>query len=93
MDGLTTQNGLVLFMTTNHVIKLDEAFNRPSRIDLKLEFHLPGKAEIRQALKVLASDFESEHETFLERVGDNMSIAALQHHIFTRILEERGTIL
>ena len=93
MDGLTTQRGLVLFMTTNHVTKLDAAFMRPGRVDFCLEFYPPGKEELKQALKVLAPQYAHEHNQFLEKCGDKMTIAALQYYIFECILEEKNTIL
>jgi chaperone BCS1 len=37
-DGLFTPQGLVYFMTTNHIDKLDDALIRRGRIDLKIEF-------------------------------------------------------
>lgn len=93
MDGLTTKRGLVLFMTTNHLKKLDSAFIRPGRVDLSVEFHLPGKAELAAALKVLGADYASEHEKFLEMCPANMTIASLQEHLFNCIMEEKKTIL
>lgn len=93
MDGVTTQTGIVIFMTTNHKIKLDDAFVRPGRVDVTLEFHLPGKEELRQALKTLAPNFASEHEKYLQTLPNTTTIASLQHHIFNCILEERKTIL
>lgn len=93
MDGLTTKRGQVLFMTTNHLEKLDEAFIRPGRIDLLLEFTLPGINELRETLRVLAPEFGKEHEQFLAERGTGMSIAALQKHLFECYMEERTTIL
>lgn len=93
MDGITTRRGLVLFMTTNHKTKLDAAFIRPGRVDLELEFKLPGKDELREALKVLGADYAHEHEEFLEKHAKDMSIASLQKHLFECIMEEKKSIL
>jgi len=38
LDGILSKDGLILIMTTNHVEKLDKAFIRPGRVDVKLEF-------------------------------------------------------
>jgi len=92
LDGITTKRGLVVFMTTNHVTKLDEAFIRPGRVDLSLEFKLAGRQELHDALKVLASDYEHEHDEFLSK-NTNMSIACLQKHLFECIMEEKKSIL
>lgn len=93
MDGITTVRGSVLFMTTNHVTKLDAAFVRPGRIDLSVEFKLPGTEELRLALKVLGKGFESEHEEFLRNHCANMSIAGLQKHLFDCIMGKKTSIL
>ena len=37
MDGIKTPHGLICFITTNHVDKLDEALIRKGRIDINLE--------------------------------------------------------
>lgn len=92
MDGIATKRGLVLFMTTNHIIELDSAFIRPGRVDYILEFKLPDKEIFRDALKMLATNYEHEHEEFLSKC-DNMSIAALQKHLFECIMDEKESIL
>ncbi|KAF4122130.1 mitochondrial chaperone BCS1 [Geosmithia morbida] len=38
LDGVASQEGRVLIMTTKHVEKLDEALVRPGRIDMSIEF-------------------------------------------------------
>jgi len=94
MDGLTTRRGLVVFMTTNHVQKLDAAFLRPGRVDKCVESQLPKRAELQKALDVLASDFKHEHEAYLNSVPEEgMSIATLQKHLFDCVMSEKTTIL
>lgn len=92
MDGLTTKRGLVLFMTTNHITKLDEAFLRPGRIDMCVEFKLPGRDELHACLKVLAPDYAHEHAELLDR-NESMTIAGLQKHLFDCIMGEKVSIL
>jgi ATPase family associated with various cellular activities (AAA) len=92
MDGITTQRGLVLFMTTNHPTKLDEAFLRPGRVDMSIEFALPNKEQRLEALKSLADDFADEHDAFLIKYPE-ISIAGIQKHLFDCVMEEKKTIL
>lgn len=92
MDGITTRHGLIMFLTTNHLNRLDEAFLRPGRIDLCEEFHLPGLEELQMALNSLGPQFKTEHEEYLKR-NPNISIAALQRHLFECIMMERTSIL
>lgn len=40
LDGVASQEGRILIMTTNHIEKLDEALIRPGRVDEKAEFEL-----------------------------------------------------
>ncbi len=45
IDGIQTKGqGLTLIMTTNHKEKINQAFRRPGRIDVVLNFDLPNKA-------------------------------------------------
>jgi len=47
IDGIQTKGqGLTLIMTTNHKEKINQAFRRPGRIDVVLNFDLPNKATI-----------------------------------------------
>ncbi len=93
MDGIATKRGLVLFMTTNHVTSLDSAFIRPGRVDLSLEFKLPGREELHGALKVLGANYIHEYEEFLNKHTTDMSIAGLQKHLFECMMEEKESIL
>ena len=93
VDALTTRRGLVLFMTTNHVTQLDSAFVRPGRVDICVEFKLPGKDELYEALTVLGANYVHEHEEFLNKCSNGMSIAQLQKHLFDCIMEEKESIL
>ncbi len=38
IDGVAAQEGRMLFMTTNHIERLNEALVRPGRVDVRLEF-------------------------------------------------------
>jgi ATPase family associated with various cellular activities (AAA) len=47
IDGIQTKGqGLTLIMTTNHKEKINQAFRRPGRIDVVLNFDLPNKPTI-----------------------------------------------
>jgi hypothetical protein len=92
LDGIATKRGLVVFITSNHLVKLDPALVRPGRVDCLVEFHLPGMEELRLALKTLGPEYDSEHEAFLA-ANLGLSIAALQQHLFNCKLEERKSIM
>jgi SpoVK/Ycf46/Vps4 family AAA+-type ATPase len=46
LDGVTAQEGRLVFFTTNHKEKLDEALIRPGRMDRHIEFKVAGVQEI-----------------------------------------------
>ncbi len=48
IDGVASQEGRVLIMTTNYPEKLDDALIRPGRVDMKIEFTLASKEQIRE---------------------------------------------
>lgn len=48
IDGVASQEGRLLLMTTNYPEKLDDALVRPGRIDLKINFGLASKQQIRE---------------------------------------------
>eukprot|EP00931_Biecheleriopsis_adriatica_P032453 TRINITY_DN18938_c0_g1_i1.p1 TRINITY_DN18938_c0_g1~~TRINITY_DN18938_c0_g1_i1.p1 ORF type:complete len:609 (-),score=162.32 TRINITY_DN18938_c0_g1_i1:35-1819(-) len=43
IDGVAAQEGKVLFLTTNHPDRLDEALVRPGRVDVRVNFGLASK--------------------------------------------------
>jgi chaperone BCS1 len=92
MDGVTTKRGMVLFMTTNHIEKLDEAFVRPGRVDMCVKFDVPNENQIKDALTMMAADYKDEHEKFIYQ-NQGISIAALQKHLFECYIEKRTSIL
>lgn len=56
LDGLETPDGAVLFLTTNHIDKLDPALIRAGRIDYCLEFKSPTLEQIREATEFYLSN-------------------------------------
>jgi len=48
IDGVASQEGRVLVMTTNYPEKLDAALIRPGRVDLKIEFRPANRKQIKE---------------------------------------------
>lgn len=46
LDGVASQEGRLLFMTTNHFSSLDPALSRPGRIDVKIQLGYANKDQI-----------------------------------------------
>ncbi|KAJ9095323.1 hypothetical protein QFC21_005689 [Naganishia friedmannii] len=52
IDGVAGSEGRILFMTTNHIEKLDPALIRPGRADIRVEFKNANKSMCRDLFKV-----------------------------------------
>ncbi|KAE9577839.1 hypothetical protein CGMCC3_g6239 [Colletotrichum fructicola] len=59
LDGVASQDGRVLIMTTNHIEHLDDALIRPGRVDKKIEFEL---ADAEVIHKLFCTVFEYSEE-------------------------------
>ncbi len=97
MDGVTTTRGLVLFLSTNHIEKInDSAFKRAGRIDQKVFFESAGPNEWRNALQILGEKWPHEHDAYIEQLQqkpDESSIADIQKHLFECLIDNRDSIL
>ena len=51
LDGISAQEGRLLFATTNRYHKLDPALTRPGRMDLHVEFRLASQYQARELYK------------------------------------------
>jgi mitochondrial chaperone BCS1 len=60
IDGVASQEGRVLIMTTNHIEKLDEALIRPGRVDMKVKFDLADLAMIKTLFKGIFATLEGD---------------------------------
>lgn len=72
IDGVGAQEGRLLFMTTNHIDRLDEALIRPGRVDVK--FYL-GKASKSAAGELFDQFFSSslvEHTPLMEEFSTDV---------------------
>lgn len=80
LDGVSSADGRVVFMTTNHVERLDPALIRPGRADLRLELTAPTS---EQALRLFCRFFPEatpeQQDEFVRRLP-HTSMASLQTH-------------
>ncbi|CCE30372.1 related to BCS1 protein precursor [Claviceps purpurea 20.1] len=77
LDGVASQEGRILIMTTNHVEKLDKALIRPGRIDMTIPF---GHADPSMAAAIFRAIYAPyENETTPSRADEKATdLAALQ---------------
>lgn len=62
LDGVSSQEGRILIMTTNHKSALDDALIRPGRVDIDIEFHNADRSIAKQVFEGLYSPLNSDDE-------------------------------
>lgn len=60
LDGVASQEGRVLIMTTNHIEKLDEALIRPGRVDMTIKFDLSSREMITTIFRAIFATLEGD---------------------------------
>ena len=60
IDGVASQEGRVLIMTTNHAEKLDGALIRPGRVDMKVKFDLASSLMIVSLFRNIFASLEGD---------------------------------
>lgn len=80
LDGATSQEGSLTFLTTNFPQMLPERLLRSGRIDVRVEFGLATKTQVRQLFQAFYGPGHSELESaFVDAYPDQaMSMADLQ---------------
>ena len=79
LDGVAAQEGRALFMTTNHLDRLDSALVRPGRADVHVELGLVGAKAARALFLRFFPEEESLADRFRERLnGGRFAPATLQ---------------
>jgi chaperone BCS1 len=92
IDGVASQEGRLLIMTTNHVERLDAALIRPGRVDMKLELGLT-TYDINAQLfftifssnvsnKAKFKNLEAEEETELKEMAADFA-SKVPEHVFS----------
>lgn len=66
LDGPYTPSGLICFLTTNKIEKLDEALLRKGRVDVKVLINGPNKEKILQLYKNLKETEEGFEEFYVK---------------------------
>jgi chaperone BCS1 len=92
IDGVASHEGRVLVMTTNFPEKLDDALIRPGRVDMKIEFTLATKHQIREIF-IRMYDTESKEPKTAEMSDKTNQINKLSHsngHLAPPASKENG---
>ncbi|KUI69495.1 putative mitochondrial chaperone BCS1-B [Cytospora mali] len=69
LDGVASQEGRVLIMTTNHIDKLDKALIRPGRVDMMVQFGLADAGMIVSIFKAIFAPLEGDDPELITPKG------------------------
>ena len=78
LDGMGRKNGLVTFMTTNYINRLDNALIRPSRVDVIMRFKEAGKEQIEGMFKKFFPNRNDFNKLYKKIEYVKCSICAIQ---------------
>jgi len=84
LDGVATQEGNVLFMTTNHAERLDEALIRAGRIDERVALGTCDEDQLRRLYLKFQPDEAAARAYAAENVGKALSPAQVQGELMRR---------
>jgi len=95
LDGISSQEGNVVFMTTNHLELLDEALIRPGRIDMRVLIEKASKSQIRRVFRYFFPDFSEtkEEEIFVGKVADRSYTTAELQNLFMQYRDDVHELL
>lgn len=86
LDGVASQEGRILIMTTNHIEKLDKALIRPGRIDMVIPFDLADSTMAASIFRAIYAPYENE--TASESDEKDADVTALE----ARLAKKRAQI-
>merc|ERR1711894_137147 len=82
IDGVTSTEGRIVFMTTNYVDRLDPALIRPGRVDMKEKIDYASDYQLQQMyLRFYPDETPDRAQTFPDlarQQSDNISLAQVQ---------------
>ncbi|KAI0120522.1 BCS1 N terminal-domain-containing protein [Hypoxylon sp. NC0597] len=84
LDGVASQEGRVLIMTTNHLEKLDAALIRPGRVDMIIEFGLADEGMVSSIFRAIFARLDGDD------APDNATQLPLDEDARQRLEEEKA---
>lgn len=97
IDGVASEEDYIVFMTTNHVDKLDPALIRPGRIDLKQLIDYPDEKQIATFFQTFYPrcdvELPSKFAKAMKNVTEYASIAQIQGIFLKHKKEPEDTLL
>eukprot|EP01023_Acetabularia_acetabulum_P015859 TRINITY_DN17785_c0_g1_i3.p1 TRINITY_DN17785_c0_g1~~TRINITY_DN17785_c0_g1_i3.p1 ORF type:complete len:539 (-),score=61.21 TRINITY_DN17785_c0_g1_i3:153-1676(-) len=87
IDGVAAQEGRLLFMTTNHIEKLDSALIRPGRVDNRIQFNFATQSQIKSLYIAFYKDLDSTKLDEIGKINGEKELEQLGED-FSRIVPE-----
>jgi len=85
IDGVAAQEGRLLFLTTNHIERLEPALIRPGRVDVREEIGYASTQQVEDMFCRFFPDHERRSREFAAQLaGQQLSVAKLQGYLFLR---------
>lgn len=84
LDGVATQEGNVLFMTTNHIDRLDEALIRAGRIDERVALDVCDEDQLRRLYLKFHADAQAAAQFAQEHLAQRLAAAQVQGLLMRR---------
>ncbi|KAK0628277.1 BCS1 N terminal-domain-containing protein [Bombardia bombarda] len=85
LDGVASQEGRVLIMTTNHIEKLDAALVRPGRVDKKVEFRLADMDMIIRLFNIVYKRLDKDVPQEGKRIEDDVTVERLANRFAAEV--------
>lgn len=83
LDGVCRKSGLITFITSNHIDRLDPALLRPGRVDYIMEFTFAGKNQIKQMYDQFLPNQSHNFDEFYDNIkGKRINMSLIQKFLF-----------
>lgn len=84
-DGIASQEGKIIFVTTNHAEKLDPALIRHGRIDKRIYYPNASTQQILAMHEKFFPNSNGAAQEFLEELSDEHNMASIQEMLWQRV--------
>jgi len=93
LDGIYAKDGIIVFMSTNHIERLDAALLRPGRVDCKVFLGHSSQYQQEQAFLRFFPEKYAEASKFVYGLREKeVSMAAIQEYLLLRRLNLQGAL-
>ena len=93
LDGLSSNEGQIIFLTTNCIETIDPALKRPGRMDYILKFSYLTREQLQQMFLVFCPSQQSKIDLVFQKLrGLNMTVCHVQKFLFSFVTSNDRTL-